>query len=284
MAQKGLSSLELGYCGEQARLDDPDRFLTSLFAPSDRRESLWAILAFNLEIAKTRERVREPMLGQIRLQWWRDAISEIFAGKPREHAVVIALARATAAHHLSRAALEELIDARETDLNPDPPPSLAALEEYAEQSAGPLLSLLAQTLGAGLPVDVCRRLAAPQALSGLLLAIPFRGLHGRVDLPADLMSEAELIPEAVIDPNCRPTVVDLTRHIAAKAESRRRAAVIEARGLSRAVRPALLCLTLANRNLARLSGAGFDPFNPILGRRDSLLSARLWWAMASGRL
>jgi NADH dehydrogenase [ubiquinone] 1 alpha subcomplex assembly factor 6 len=283
MAQNDLSSQELGYCGDQVRRDDPDRFLASLFAPADRRESLWALLAFNLEVAKTRERVREPMLGQIRLQWWRDAVSEIFAGKPREHAVVTALAKATAAHGLSHAAMEQLIDAREADLSLEPPADLASLEDYAEQSAGPLLALMAQVLGAAPAEDVCRRLAAPQALSGLLLAIPFRGLHGRVDLPADMMAKAGLIPEAVIDPSARAAVADLARQIADRAEARRRAAVIEARAFPKAIRPALLSLTLAKRNLARLSQAGFDPFNPILGRRDGLMSARLWWAMTTGR-
>ena len=284
MAQKDLSSQELGYCGDQVRRDDPDRFLTSLFAPADRRESLWAVLAFNLEVAKTRERVREPVLGQIRLQWWRDAVAEIFAGKPREHAVVTALAKAIAAHGLSRAAMEQLIDAREGDLSLEPPTDLAALEDYAEQSAGPLLALMAQVLGAAPPEDVCRRLAAPQALSGLLLAIPFRGLHGRVDLPADMMAKAGLIPEAVIDPSARAAVAGLARQIADKAEARRRAAVVEARALPKEIRPALLSLALARGNLARLSTAGFDPFDPILGRRDGLLSVRLWWAMTTGRL
>jgi NADH dehydrogenase [ubiquinone] 1 alpha subcomplex assembly factor 6 len=284
MAQKDLSSQELGYCGDQVRRDDPDRFLMSLFAPADRRESLWAVLAFNLEVAKTRERVREPVLGQIRLQWWRDAVSEIFAGMPREHAVVTALAKAAATRGLSRVAMQKLIDARETDLSLEPPADLAALEDYAEQSAGPLLALMAQVLGGSPPEDVCRRLAAPQALSGLLLAIPFRGLHGRVDLPADMMAKAGLIPEAVIDPSARAAVADLARQIADKTEARRRAAVVEARAFPKAARPALLSLTLAKRNLARLTQAGFDPFNPILGQRDGLLSARLWWAMKTGRL
>lgn len=284
MAQKDLSSQELGYCGDQVRRDDPDRFLISLFAPQDRRESLWAVLAFNLEVAKTRERVREPMLGQIRLQWWRDAVAEIFAGKPREHAVVTALAQATAAQGLSRSAMEQLIDAREIDLNPEPPADLPALEAYAEQSAGPLLALTMEILGVAPSEDACRRLAAPQALSGLLLAIPFRGLHGRVDLPADMMARAGLIPEAVIDPSARAMVAELTRQIADRTETRLRAALSEARDLPKATRPALLTLTLAKRNLARLSQAGFDPFNPILGQRDGLVSARLWWAMTTGRL
>ena len=68
------SEAALSYCGQEVRKYDKDRFLTALFAPADRREALFALYAFNLEIAKTREVVTEPVLGQIRLQWWYDAI------------------------------------------------------------------------------------------------------------------------------------------------------------------------------------------------------------------
>ena len=60
------------------RQHDRDRYLTTLFAPSDRRGALIALYSFNFEVAKTREVVREPLLGRIRLQWWRDAIDEIY--------------------------------------------------------------------------------------------------------------------------------------------------------------------------------------------------------------
>ena len=71
------------------RQHDRDRFLTTLFAPDDRREDLLALYAFNHEVAKTREVVSEPTLGRIRLQWWRDNLEAIYAGQPpRRHGVV----------------------------------------------------------------------------------------------------------------------------------------------------------------------------------------------------
>ncbi len=79
---------QLSDCARLLRRYDYDRFLTGLFAPAGRREALYAVYAFNLEIARTREAVSEPMLGQIRLQWWREAIEEIYAGRVRRHEVV----------------------------------------------------------------------------------------------------------------------------------------------------------------------------------------------------
>src|SRR5713101_9720914 len=75
------------------RRHDRDRFQTVLFAPAARREALFALYAFNYEIARVRESVSEPMLGQIRLQWWREVVAAAYAGDPpRQHVVAEPLA------------------------------------------------------------------------------------------------------------------------------------------------------------------------------------------------
>src|SRR5690349_12291061 len=129
----------LSYCADLVRRADYDRYLTALFAPAEARERLFALYAFNHEIARVRETVSEPMLGQIRLQWWREAIAGIYDGKPRKHAVVEALAAAAAATRAPRAGFEALIDAREADLAGRAPATLAELESYCEGSSAQLL-------------------------------------------------------------------------------------------------------------------------------------------------
>jgi NADH dehydrogenase [ubiquinone] 1 alpha subcomplex assembly factor 6 len=115
------------------RRHDRDRFQTALFAPAAEREALFALYAFNYEIARVRESVSEPMLGQIRLQWWREAIDAVYgAATPRRHEVVEALGVVVRARALSRNHFARLIDSRERDLDDAPPKTLAALEEYAE--------------------------------------------------------------------------------------------------------------------------------------------------------
>src|SRR5690349_9907669 len=94
------SEAALSYCGQEVRKFDNDRFLTGLFAPADRREALFALYAFNHEIAKTREVVSEPVLGQMRLQWWFDSIEGIYAGTVPAHAVLQPLAEAITGHNL----------------------------------------------------------------------------------------------------------------------------------------------------------------------------------------
>src|SRR5580698_1565700 len=100
------------------RHHDRDRFQTALFAPADRREALFALYAFNYEIARIREAVREEMLGRIRLQWWREIIEVAYAGRPpRRHDTVEVLAETINRYDLTQAHFERLIDAREADLS-----------------------------------------------------------------------------------------------------------------------------------------------------------------------
>src|SRR5437764_2248110 len=82
---------------------DRDRYQTALFAPADRREALFALYAFNYEISRVREAVTQPMLGQIRLQWWREAVAAAYAGaRPRRHVVSEPLAAIIREFALSR--------------------------------------------------------------------------------------------------------------------------------------------------------------------------------------
>jgi NADH dehydrogenase [ubiquinone] 1 alpha subcomplex assembly factor 6 len=130
------------------RHHDRDRYQTALFAPAERRDALFALYAFNYEIARIRESVREPMLGLIRLQWWRDALDEIYSGTPpRRHEVVTPLAHAIAAHNLSKAHFAALLDARAQDMEELPPDSLSALESYAAATSGSLILLALEVLG-----------------------------------------------------------------------------------------------------------------------------------------
>src|SRR3954454_2482946 len=93
------------------RRHDPDRFLTALFAPADRRDALLTLYAFNHELARAREVASEPTLALIRLQWWR----EVVEGAPRRHEVADPLRGLIEAGELRRDDLLAMIDAREAE-------------------------------------------------------------------------------------------------------------------------------------------------------------------------
>ena len=118
------------------RRHDRDRFQTVLFAPAARREALFALYAFNYEIARVRESVTAADARPNPLQWWRENIAAAFeGGAVRHHPVVEALTAAIRELALTRAHFDRLIDARESDLEDEPPASLAALEDYAEATS-----------------------------------------------------------------------------------------------------------------------------------------------------
>jgi len=275
----------LSYCAEQVRRYDRDRFLTALFAPAARREDLFTLYAFNLEIAKIRETVTEPMLGRIRLQWWREAIEGFAQGVVRKHAVVEPLADAVRRYALPVAGLMRLIDGRERDLEPDPPADLAALEDYATATAAGLVELALAVLGADAPIarDAARQVGIAHGLAGLLLAVPFRAAYGRIDLPQDLLDQARLHPAAVKEAKGDPRLIEIVRVIARHAADHLTAARAQRRQVPQTALPALLPGLLAEHALARLAAAGHDPFAPLLRRPDFSLSLRLTWAAWRGR-
>jgi phytoene synthase len=254
---------ELSYCAQQLRRLDPDRYLTALFAPDRRREGLFALYAFNLEVARAREAVREPMMGLIRLQWWRDALEEIYAGRPRAHEVVSALAAAIDEHRLEHRLFQRLIEAREQDMQPDPPADLPALQRYAEETSSTLVELALSVLGqpAAEVREAGRAVGIAWALVGLLRALPFHAAQRRVYLPAAMMADAGLTPTMLFDRRSSPALAEVARAVAAKAREALAAGRRHPGQVPRRFQPALLPATLADGYLRRLAASGYDPFD-----------------------
>lgn len=280
-----MSESASNYCAEILRRQDADRYLTALFAPADRRGALFALYAFNLEVARAREVVSEPLMGLIRLQWWRDALDEIYLGRVLAHEVARPLAAAIARHKLDRKLFESLIATRERDLDPEPPADLAALVDYAEGTSATLVRLALQILGEpnAAAWDAGKDVGIAWALTGLIRALPFHATQRRLYMPRKLMAEAGLSPSQIFERGSGATAAPLAKVVGAvAAEARIRLA--HARGLaaqvSRRFQPALLPATLAAGYLRSLAAAGHDPFDERVQRTPP------WrvWTLAGRRL
>jgi len=248
----------------RARAADPDRYMCALFAAPRQRAALFALLLFNAEIARVREVVSEPMLGQIRLQWWREAIDEIYRGSGRRHEVADPLAEAIRTHGLTRSYFERLIDARETDLDDMPPESMAALEHYAEESAAPLVSLALEIAGAdaGALADVARHSGIGWALTGLMRALPYHAAEGRVMLPQDVLAATGLTVQTVRGGEARANIARAVEKVADVARQHSHQARVLRRPLPRAAKRATLQAVLSGAYLRRLAACGHDPNDP----------------------
>jgi phytoene synthase len=268
------------------RRHDRDRFQTALFAPPAQREALFALYAFNYEIARIRETVREPMLGRIRLQWWREAIGAAYDGGPvREHEVVVPLTAVIREQGISRSHLDALIDARETDLDPDPPATLAALEAYVEGSSARLMLLAGEVLDiTGEAAQAALREAGiAYGLAGLLRAMPFHAVTGRCYIPADLTAETGFDPADYRSGRSSPAVRAVAATLSGRARQHLAAARHHRGAIPRRGLAAVLPVVVASRFLTRLRKAGDDPFAPALAAPDPLQSWRLLGASLRGR-
>ncbi len=263
---------------------DRDRYQTALFAPANRREALFALYAFNYEIARVRESVTQPMLGQIRLQWWREIVDGAYAGAARrQHEVAGPLAEIICDHALTRTHLDRLIDTRDRDLADEPPADLAALEDYAEGSSATLLALALEVLGAPVADAAARGIGIAYALAGLLRAMPHHARARRQYIPADIAARVGLDPADYAGLRASPALRMAVAEIAEAATAHLRAARRHRSDISRAARAALLPAVIAARYLARVERAGYDPFAPELAIPDTLQSWRLFAAALRGR-
>lgn len=290
MAEEGTppaSRLEPAGAGLAARVRklDPDRYLTALFAPAERRPALFALIAFNYEIARVREVVTQPVLGHIRLQWWRDALEQTYAGAPPVHDVALALAAAIGEPGLDRAHLERMIDAREADLAPTPPARIEDLLSYAADSSGTLVELMLQALGVTGEgsEEAARAVGTAYALVGLARAIPFHARARRTYIPESVLAEHGLTAEDLFrtaSPAALPGAVGEIARLA-------RLHLVEARELAgsvpRRAAPALLSATVAEAYLGRLERAGYDVFAPSVAERPPGLVWRLAAKAWTGR-
>ncbi len=263
---------------------DRDRFLTALFAPADRRPAVIALYAFNHEIAKTREIVSEPLLGRIRLQWWREAVDEAYrGGTVRAHEVMTPLAAAIRKHGLSREHFDAMIDARELDLADEPPASLAALEDYCAATSGRLQRLVLEVLETRDQdaSEAAHEIGIAYALVGLIRAMPFHARARRHYVPAEIAKEVGLDLGTLLELKPSPALAAAVTRLASRA--RLHLASARSRRPPRTALPALLPARIAAGYLRDIEMVGANIFDPRLAARASRTVLRLAWGAATRR-
>jgi 15-cis-phytoene synthase len=172
--------MSLQACAEMVAKSDPDRFRVAMATPPAARDILFPLYAFNLEVARAPWRTREPMLAEMRLQWWRDVVENSAAGQtPPAHEVAGPLGALLREGRLDPAPLDALIEARRRDIEAEPF-TPEALRPYLEGTAGNLLWAGAKAMGepeASRPAILQAGYAS--GLATWLAALPDLASHGR---------------------------------------------------------------------------------------------------------
>jgi phytoene synthase len=251
------------HCEALVREGDPDRYWASLFAPPDRRGHLHALYAFNYEIARVRESVREALTGEIRLQWWRDALQGEARGDVRANPVAAALDDTIVTFRLPRQPLVDLIDARIFDLYEDPMPSLNDLEGYCGETSSSLIRLSSIILAGGDPgaADAAGHAGVAYAITGLLRAFPWHARQGQVYVPADILARHGVVRDDIVAGRGGPGLTNALADLRAVARRHRDQARTLRATVPAAAEPAFRSLALVEPYLRAMERRDYDPFH-----------------------
>jgi 15-cis-phytoene synthase len=268
------------HCEALAREHDRDRWLTALFARESARRHLHALTAFNYEVGRLREIVREPLAGEVRLTWWREAIAG--GREAAGHPVAEALLATIGAFALPTILFENHLEAREFDLYDDPMPSLGDLEGYCGETSSALFQLAALILGEGRDLgaaDASGHAGVSYAITGLLRALPLTSARGQVYLPRDVLQRHGAAPEDVRARRGGKGLTAALRDLCATARGHLTKAEARIAELPKTIAPAYAPLAVAPAYLARLERAADAPFGAVVEVPQWQRQWALWrWA------
>jgi phytoene/squalene synthetase len=252
--------MSLDACAALVEKGDPDRFLAVMAAPPAARERLLPLYAFNLEVARAPWVTEQPLIAEMRLQFWRDVL---VAPKPRAHEVAGPLHQVVAASGLDRDVLDRLILARHWDIHRDPHADAAAFDAYIEATAAGLMWSAGEALGARRDAEQgLRALGWASGLANYLRAVPDLEARGRIPLPDE-----------------RPETV---RALARKGLRK----LAEARGARQGFgvgAPAGLAAWMAGPLLAQAAAEPDRVAQGALGLSEFSRRSRLLWTATTGR-
>jgi len=239
------------YCAELVRSADRDRFIATLFAPASNRDALYALYAFNVELAHVRDRAREAAAGEIRLQWWREILQGERRGEAMASPVATSLLNTIEVHRLPVDALLALVEARRFDLYDEPMPTIADLEDYGDKTASLLFEMAARVLGADAAV-AARPAGIAYAVAALSVALPRQVARRQLYVPLELLERHGADAADLFAGRSSPALNQAVAELRNLARSHLTAAANSLRGISEQALPAFLPLAPVRRSLDHL--------------------------------
>jgi phytoene synthase len=202
------------YCRTLIAEADDDFHLSINYAPADDRARLAALFALLIELRRIPSSVSEAPLGEIRLQWHREALDEIVAGKrPRAHPVIAALAASVDVPSL-RATFETMIDARARLLYEPAFATLDDLRAFLREAEAPMAALaLGEAKGASAALSLGEAHALARLAPALAPALAAEAARAALDLHAQ---HAPALAGLTVEAFGRLAYLSLTRGHAAR--------------------------------------------------------------------
>jgi phytoene synthase len=253
-----IPSANEALCLQTLRETDRDRYLAALLTPADRRAAIVALYAYNAELARVRDLVRDPLPGEVRLQYWRDLLEGAAHGETAANPVAAELIRAVQAWRLPVAPLIAMADARIFDLYDDPMETTDMFEGYAGETASALIQLASLVLdpqAAEGAADIVGHAGVALAVAGAILLLPIHRARGQVYLPTQILASVALDRHAFLTAGKDDRVDAAIQAFAGFGLDHLRKARSAGR-LPKSLVPAFLPVTLAEPVLKRAAKAG----------------------------
>ena len=262
------------------RRRDLDRYWSALFAPAPKRAGLLALYAFNAELDHILSLVSEPMAGQVRFKWWRDAVDFAAPGTRTGNPVADALSIAVAQYGLSKDRLTSMVDARVPAMFGEAPADERAMKASLRETEGAVFELAAAILGdrSASALTASGHAGVAYGLTATLIKLPFLASRQKAVLPSSYLEgrgiDLTAIHRGEASENFGAAIADL-RGVASRALQHFRALTGD---LDATAWPAFLPLTLVKPYLKAMSAPDYNPLHTVVAISPLRRFWRLWRA------
>ncbi|KAJ7109732.1 isoprenoid synthase domain-containing protein [Mycena crocata] len=272
------------YCRDLVRKHDYESFLISKFWPQPLQDGYFAVKAFSTELSMVQDNVSVATIGAVRMQFWRDAVRDIYAGRPPRHPVALALHQVTQMANLPAYHLKRIVDARDEELRTTSYPTSDALVAHAESVSSSVLYLLLalRGLSASEPLaHAASHLGTAQTLATLLWSMPHHIAQRRLPIPLDICARHSVKQEELFRYGGSAAGTDAAVYDFAVLANDH---LLTARDVFKdsggrvpaEAMPVFLAGVPVASFLGQLEKLNFDAFDHSLATRDWRLSYRIW--------
>lgn len=267
------------YCLELVRKYDYENFLCTLLLSDKYKISAFAIRAFNVEISQIRDQISDYKIGEMRLQFWTDALNNTYKGNPPRSPVMLELHRILEEHPLSKHYFKRLIDIRLEKIRDYSFRDMSAIEKYAEYSNSSTYYLLLQAHGVNnINADhAASHMGKAHGIINLVRSVPYNASKRINMLPQDILMKYNVSAEAVLQGESSKNLQDVIYDVASQGKLHLDATISLKHNVGKEANLIFLPIICLQKYLNELRKADFDVFNAKLHRKDHLLPLYLYW-------
>ncbi|KAL6260608.1 hypothetical protein P5V15_008128 [Pogonomyrmex californicus] len=267
------------YCLQLVRKNDYENFLCTLLLPRNVKSAAFAIRAFNVEVAQVEDQVSDNRIGAMRLQFWTDALNQIYNDHPPRSPVALELYRILQRHKLSKRYFKRLIDARLNKLNNSVFVDVDSLEKYCDYTVSSIYYLLLEAQDtASINADhVASHFGKAHGLVTLLRSVPYNARKRVMVLPQDVLLKNGVSSESVFQAHPSAGFEDAIFEVASCAKQHLEMATSLKRTAGKDLNVIFLPAVCVENYLEELRKVNFNVFHPTLQRRNGMLPLQLLW-------